>query len=241
MGKVVKAIAVIAVAAAVAYFAPQLLPALIGSGTIATAVTTAIVSTAIAAAVSAGVSLLAGKPHTSTAPGRQETRGQPMEADGFGWRYPPVHEMMPVDEPWWRNALFYPWQRRAIRPVRGNCMVPVVPASARWVLVDRRARILAGDVLLIRPDDLRAYLVNAAGPARAAGLVKLFVGIDPRRRVAVFETTNPPNRIETGLDRVQHAYRVISWHPSLWAALRAYWLNQRPRTVPASSAVAPRR
>lgn len=67
MGKVLKAIAIIAVAAAVAYFAPQLLPALIGTGTVATAVTTAIVSAAIATAVSTGLSLLAGKPSTSGA------------------------------------------------------------------------------------------------------------------------------------------------------------------------------
>lgn len=67
MGKVLKAIAIIAVAAAVAYFAPQLLPALIGTGTVATAVTTAIVSAAIATAVTTGLSLLAGKPSTSGA------------------------------------------------------------------------------------------------------------------------------------------------------------------------------
>jgi hypothetical protein len=67
LGKVLKAVAIIAVAAAVAYFAPALLPALIGSGTVATAVTTAIVSTGLATAVSTGLSLLTGKPSTAGA------------------------------------------------------------------------------------------------------------------------------------------------------------------------------
>lgn len=68
MGKVLKAVAVIAVAVAVAYFAPQLLPALIGTGTVATAVTAAVVSMAITTAVTTGLSLLAGKPSTSATP-----------------------------------------------------------------------------------------------------------------------------------------------------------------------------
>lgn len=102
MGKVLKAVAVIAIAVAVAYFAPQLLPALIGSGALASAVAAAIVSTAIATAVTTGLSLLAGKPHTSTAPGAQSTRGQPQERDGFAWRYPPPpaqSEMAAVGHP----------------------------------------------------------------------------------------------------------------------------------------------
>ncbi|WP_296220020.1 hypothetical protein [uncultured Sphingomonas sp.] len=89
MGKVVKTLAVIAVAAAVAYFAPSLLPSVIGKGLFASAITSAIVSTALAAGVAAGLTLLAGKPHTTTAPGTQPSRGQPMEQEGFGWRYPP--------------------------------------------------------------------------------------------------------------------------------------------------------
>lgn len=69
MGKVLKAVAIIAVAVAVAYFAPQLTPfltSIVGSTT-AAAITTAIVSTAIATAVTTGLSLLAGKPSTAGA------------------------------------------------------------------------------------------------------------------------------------------------------------------------------
>lgn len=67
MGKVLKAIAIIAVAVAVAYFAPQFLPALIGTGATAAAVTAAVVSIAIGVAISTGLSLLAGKPATASA------------------------------------------------------------------------------------------------------------------------------------------------------------------------------
>lgn len=69
MGKVLKAVAIIAIAVAVAYFAPQLLPSalsFLGTAT-AAAITTAVVSTAIALAVSTGISLLAGKPSTAGA------------------------------------------------------------------------------------------------------------------------------------------------------------------------------
>jgi hypothetical protein len=62
VGKVVKAVAIIALAAAVAYFAPQFLPALIGSGALATAVTTAVVSAAISIAATTAASLVIGRP-----------------------------------------------------------------------------------------------------------------------------------------------------------------------------------
>lgn len=65
MGKVVKAIAIIAVAVAIAYFAPQISAALVSAGlsaTTAAAITSAVVATAISAGVAAGMSLLAAKP-----------------------------------------------------------------------------------------------------------------------------------------------------------------------------------
>ncbi|MHA0333654.1 Hint domain-containing protein [Sphingomonas aquatilis] len=70
MGKVLKAVAIIAVAVAVAYFAPQISAALVSAGlstATAAAITTTLVSTAIAAAVTTGISLLAGKPSTGGA------------------------------------------------------------------------------------------------------------------------------------------------------------------------------
>lgn len=70
MGKVLKAVAIIAIAVAVAYFAPQLTPFLTSAlgATAATAVVGAIVSTAIATAITTGLSLLAGKPTTNATP-----------------------------------------------------------------------------------------------------------------------------------------------------------------------------
>lgn len=101
-------------------------------------------------------------------------------------------------------------------------MVPVIPAGKGWVLLDRHADIHVGDVILIRPDDLKAYMRISGGGRWASGLVKRFLGVDPELRVAVYETTNPHNRIESGLDRIEHAYRVISWHKRWIDAYRAY-------------------
>lgn len=70
IGKVLKAVAIIAVAVAIAYFAPQISAALVSAGlstATAAAITTTLVSTAIAAGVTAGISLLAGKPSTAGA------------------------------------------------------------------------------------------------------------------------------------------------------------------------------
>lgn len=68
MGKVLKIVAVIAVAAAIAYFAPQISAAILAST--ASAATTAAVTAAVAAtlalAANAAMSLLAGKPRTDT-------------------------------------------------------------------------------------------------------------------------------------------------------------------------------
>lgn len=143
---------------------------------------------------------------------------------GLSREYPPSPagaSMAPVSEAWWRNGWFYPWQRFAIAQVRGDCMVPTMPPATRWVVLDRYGLIERGDILLIKPDDLAQYMRASGGDPRAGGLVKRFFGVDPVARIAVYETTNPPNRIETGLDRIVHAYRVESWHVRWIDAFRA--------------------
>ncbi|SEM54139.1 hypothetical protein SAMN05192583_0563 [Sphingomonas gellani] len=231
MGKVLRAVAVIAVTAAIAAYAPQLGLAFLhafGSaavaGSAAALAAGAAVGAVLSVAAAVAVSAFAPRPHTSTAPGQQPSRGQPMEQGGFGFRYPadPTGQTLPaIREPWWRDDVFLPWGQRAVCPVRGTCMRPVMPDSARWVVIDRFAPIRAGDLFLFRPDDLVDYMRAAGGDPRVSGLVKRLVGVDPERRVVVYETTNPPNRMETGLDRVLHAYRVTSWHTSWWAAVKA--------------------
>lgn len=63
MGKVLKVVAVVALAAAIAYFAPQLTPAFL-SAAIGTTAATAAVTAALSLAASAAISLLASKPNT---------------------------------------------------------------------------------------------------------------------------------------------------------------------------------
>lgn len=236
MGKVVKAVAVIAVAAAIAYFAPGIGLGVLhafGStavaGSFAATLAGTLVAATLAAAASVALQAFSPKPHTSTAPGRQASRGQPLERDGFAWRHPADPEktcMEPIGERWWRDPLFLPWQRVAVRAVRGNCLAPTMTEKTRWVVVDRRQPITRDDFLLLKPDDLRAYHA-AAGTPMSGGLIKRFVGVDPQRKVIVYETTNPPNRIETGLDRIMHAYRVVSWHRSWSAAMLSAWHHAR--------------
>ncbi len=70
MGKVVKAVAVIAVAVAIAYFAPQISAAILASTASAATVaaTTAAVAAALSLAATAAFSLLAGKPASTATP-----------------------------------------------------------------------------------------------------------------------------------------------------------------------------
>lgn len=74
MGKVLKVVAVIAVAAAISYLAPYLAPQILSAlGTttataLATAVVTATVATALSVAASAAFAMLAGRPSTSASP-----------------------------------------------------------------------------------------------------------------------------------------------------------------------------
>ncbi|WP_347091664.1 phage tail protein [Sphingomonas parapaucimobilis] len=70
MGKVLKAVAVIAAAAAIAYFAPQISAAILASTASAatTAAVTAAVAATLTAAVAAGMSLLSSKPRSDATP-----------------------------------------------------------------------------------------------------------------------------------------------------------------------------
>ncbi len=70
MGKVLKAVAVIAAAAAIAYFAPQISAAILSASASAatTAAVTAAVAATLTAVVAAGFQLMAGKPTTSATP-----------------------------------------------------------------------------------------------------------------------------------------------------------------------------
>ena len=242
MGKVLKIIAVIAIAAAIAYFAPTLgltalhalgIGAVAGSGIALAA--GAVVASVLGIAASAAMTALAGAPHTGTAPGSQSSLSQPVIMGGLRFEYPPdppVRCSPPIRDRWWRDPMFLPWETVASRATVGSCMAPILPAGKTWVVVDRDATIQAGDICLFRPDDIDAYLRHGGhDPRNSGGLVKRFVGIDPERRVMVYymmSKDSVKNRMETGIDRVQHLYRVRSWHPTWWAATKARWTGGRP-------------
>ena len=229
MGKVLKAVAIIAVAVAIAYFAPQLTPAFLSSA-FGTAVATSIVATALSAV--AGMAFQA----LTYAPGEQPSgyRRGFRELDGplGSWveREPPApfaERLEPIRAAWWRDPIFYPWQRLAIVSVRGDCMVPVLPSRRCWVLVDRLAPIAPGDLFVFGLDDLfTSYLAaDRRWWARLTGIgmVKRYLGTEPAVGKVIFDLTNPPTLCETGRERFIYAYRVAGTASSWWMALRALW------------------
>lgn len=233
MGKVLKAVAIIAVAVAIAYFAPQLTPAFLSSA-LGTAAATSIVATALSAVAGAAFQAL------TYAPGEQPSgyRRAFHELDGplGSWikREPPApvgEQLAPIRAPWWRDPIFYPWQRLAIVSVRGDCMVPVLPSRRCWVLVDRLAPIAPGDLFVFGLDDLfTSYLAADRcwwDSLTGIGMVKRYLGTEPAAGKVIFELTNPPTLCEAGRQRLTYAYRVAGVAPNWCMAWRTLWSLKR--------------
>lgn len=89
-----------------------------------------------------------------------------------------------------------------------------------YVIVDRVGIVRAGDLIQFVPDDLADYEKAAGSEQRSGGLVKRFIGVDWDQRLMVFETTNPPNRAETGVDRLKSLARVRGTADGWFAAFR---------------------
>lgn len=224
MGKVVKIVAVIAIAAAIAYFAPYLSGTVLG---LAGSAATAAVAATLSLAASMAFAALAPKPG-SHAPGGQPSAPIALEWGRHGkenWPIPAVDQMPPVDAGW-RCPIFYPWQRFAVVKTRGNCMLPSI--TGRWAVVERDATIKRGDYFLFGINDLRRYFKHDTIQAFACnGLGKEFDGYDPIDRTVAFHSTNPLIRMQTGIDRVKWAYRVAAVERTRLAAWRALRLLAR--------------
>lgn len=227
MGKVIKVVAVIAVAAAIAYFAPQLTPAFLSSA----------LGPAAAAAVTASVlSAVAGMAMQALSAGPDAPSGYrrpTLQRDDSGLRMieveppPPVPETMdPVEPRSWRHAFFWPGQRRTIIRLSGDCMDGTILETHRWVIVDRYAAIEPGGLFAFDLDDMwkayittgwRRWLMRIYG----IGMIKRYLGTDPQWGRIIFDCTNPPILCETGRNRVQFAYAVVGAYRSWFAAHRA--------------------
>ncbi len=235
MGKVVRTVAILAVAVAVAAYAPQLSAALVHAGLSAAA---AAAITAVAAAVvttigGAIVNAVLPAPRASVVPHtRAEMRRAPTFGfDGLSLRRSPLSvrefadpdclKAAAIQPPWWRDLYFLPWQRVSVVRSYGDCMAPTIPAGKQWLVVDRLSEIKAGDIIVLSTDDLKSYNRGRHDWPPLGGLVKRFHGIDTARGEMVFECTNPAQRLSTPLSRITCAYRVVSWHRTWLSAMRA--------------------
>lgn len=228
MGKVLKAIAVIAIVAAVAYFAPMLTPHFL-----AAAIGTTAATAAVTAALSIGLSMAFQAFSSAPADAPSGERRPTMRFDPAKLRMveeapstPEPATLDPIEPRSWRWAFFWPRQRYSVIRVAGDCMVGMVPENTRWAVVSRHDRIRPGDLFCFDLDDLwRSY-----GPVvrwrwfwrlTAVGMVKRYLGTEREWGRLIFDCTNPPVECETGFNHVRFAYRVLSWHPSWWAARRS--------------------
>jgi hypothetical protein len=226
MGKIVATLAVVAVAAAITYFAPSLgltvLHAFGSSavaGSLAATAASAVVAVGLSVAASFAFQLLAPKPGT-VRPGSQASSTIVQTWGSAGpatWPALPIDHLEPI-RGGWNDPGLLPGQRFALVKTRGTCMRPFIRDT--WAIIDRDAVMRCGDYVLFGIDDMAGFLGRSAW--RVSGLGKRFVGFDPVRKVMAYETTNGPARMESGIERVTWAYRVRATAPTFLKALRLY-------------------
>lgn len=223
MGKVVKTLAVIAVAAAVAYFAPQISAVLLqalGSGAVAgslaATVATSFVAAGLAVAASYALQAFAYAPEDAPSGYRLAT----MQQDTTGLRMltveppaPAPEVLRPIEPRSWRHAFFWPWQRFALIRIAGDCMEGAIPDGTAWGIVDREADIEPGCLFAFDVDDM--WTAYARGlrfkwwwRLTSIGMAKRYLGTEREWGRLVFECVNPPSLCETGFNHVRYAYRI---------------------------------
>ncbi|MCP8892529.1 hypothetical protein [Sphingomonas faeni] len=225
MGKVIKTVAVVAIAVAIAVYAPQLTPAFLAN-IVGTAAATAITATALSFAANAAFQAIAASPADAPSGYRRSTN----QIDHSGLRWvevepaAPAPEVLEPIEPTWLHSFFFPGQRYSIVRLSGDCMLGVIPDETRWCVVDRLATIRPGDLFAFDLDDLwKAYApeMRFAWWWRifATGMVKRYLGTEREWGRLIFDCSNPPSLCETGFNHVRYAYRVRALAPSLLAAI----------------------
>lgn len=241
MGKVVRAVAILAISAAIAVYAPEL-----GLGILhafgSTAVAGSFAAYAAGAVVSAALTIgaMAALQAISAPPDEDPSgfRRQYFEMDPSGFRHVEVAapasveiDMDPIEPRSFLRWHLFPWQRFGLERFKLDCMNGVLGnAGGGWGVIDRRAVIRPGDVFSFHLDDMwTSYWPDAPLLLRltACGMGKRYLGVDPTRDVIIFDCTNPPTLCESGRHHFVHAYRVRAWSPAWWGALCAWWTMRR--------------
>lgn len=227
MGKVLKVVAVIAIAAAIAYFAPSLTPTFLSTA-LGSAAATAVTATILSMAANVAMQALTVGPDAPSG-----YRRPTMQRDATGLRLievqppPPAPEVLaPIEPRSWRHAFFWPWQTRSVIRISGDCMDGTMLETNRWAVIDRHAMIEPGAFFAFDLDDMwTAYF--RTGRWRwimrifGVGMVKRYLGTEREWGRLVFDCTNPPSLCETGFNHVRYAYAVVGAYPSWFAARRA--------------------
>lgn len=239
MGKVVAAVAIIAVAAAVAFAAPALAGLVVAKGTLAFTALSSVIATTLTIGAGALYKALSPAPGTTDDPGWQHSApialewGKPSREQ---WPFMPnnaMHPIRPAGGGWGLFALIA-GTRFALVQTRGTCLQSRY-GRGWYAIVDREALIQAYQPFVFDVDDparwqtmgARGWLARRWKAWTWGGLAKLFVGEDEARGVIGFEWTNPPTRGEVGRNRILWAYRVVAVERTLWGALRALWRVSR--------------
>jgi hypothetical protein len=175
MGSVVRAVATVGVALAVAVAAPYLggvaLSVLsIGGSAVALSAATAVAGLALSLA--AGLVMQAFIPKPTSADLGWSHADNTMWMGPFGFVQhpdPPVAVMPAKRAHWLRDPCFLPGQRFALQDTRGTCMNKAIPE--KWCILDRDAEIRRGDYFHFNVDDLSHYMhvgtIRACLTARA--------------------------------------------------------------------------
>lgn len=231
MGKVLKAVAGIALAVGVAVAAPYLAGMVFAHGTMAFFAATAAIGVVLGGV--AGFALQAIGYAPADAP--SGIRRPSVQRDASGMRFvevaptPPEPVNLEAIEPTSiRWAFFWPWQRHTVIRAGGDCMMGVISPKARWALVSRLEAIRPGDLFAFDIDDLwTAYQPDMRWRwwrrITAVGMIKRYLGLEAQWGRIIFDCTNPPTECETGRNHVRYAYRVLSMHHSPVGAWRAAW------------------
>lgn len=220
MGKVVKAVAIIAVSAAIAFAAPYIATTFLGLSGVAASVAGAAIATTLSIAATALYKVLTGPPSS--------TRGlHPISTP----LVPTSLQTSPIGKPGWRNPMFMPGQRFIIERMSGTCMLPII--YQRWAIIDRQAPVRSNDLVMIRVADQRRYYLNGAhrDPIRLwqalirVPMIKSFTGIADN--TLLFKHTNPEIHLETDLNGVDVLYRIRAVEVSFRQAVRTWWRMRR--------------
>lgn len=235
MGKVLKVVAVVAIAVAIAYFAPQLSAAFLAStaSATATAAVTAGIATTLSLAAGAIMTAIGSKPSLTLT----QARSPIMTIENWKWK--PIPRAEPEAVPFgpvplrlhrspalalmiWLTTWQYGPRYWLVRNV-GECMEPSLPRGW-WVLLDSRRAAQPGDAVSFMTDDLFANWIDDVSPLRRAlttGMIKEYVGMADDGQVMVFRTRNDPVTGHTGVARILYLHVLVSTHRHWWLAVAA--------------------